>query len=125
MDSIRQSGKIQGRDLRLNASKGIGVLGRGPDLSYISILPQVAAGGAYRTTIIGMNAGSATVSADFLFLQNIPPPCASVGSPLFNRAAPLPVTVDGEQSASFIRTAAPHRTERLGVTFYGIPMNGD
>lgn len=111
--------EIQGRDLLLNATKGIGVLGRGPALSSIAILPQVAIGGTYRTTMIGINTGTASVDADFSFLKGIPPPCASIGSPLQKCAAPLTVTVDGETGSSFSRTVAPMGMVRLDATSDG------
>ncbi|MBI4472717.1 MAG: NHL repeat-containing protein [Acidobacteria bacterium] len=111
--------EILGRDLDFAATKAIGVFGRGPALSSISILPQVAIGGTYQTTIIGMNTGAAGVDAEFLFLKTIPPPCAGIGDVVVKCAQALTVKVGTETGNSFSRTVAPMGIVRLDATSDG------
>src|ERR1051326_4864650 len=59
--------ELQGVDFQIPATKAVGVFGQGPAIPYLSIFPQIAIGGGYRTSIVLLNGGAAAVSADLSF----------------------------------------------------------
>ena len=77
-----------------------------PVLSFTSIFPQVAVGGEYQTSIIGVNTStSATAAVDVSLTKS--------DGTLF------PVTVGGVTNSTFSRTVAPMGTSRLQTTSLG------
>jgi hypothetical protein len=94
--------------------KGLIVLGRGPNLPYSGTFPQVAVGGNYRTSIIGLNTGTTTVNGDFSFSKTSLDPSGRPSPPF--PGSPLPVTVDNETNTSFSRAVVPMGVVRLDAT---------
>jgi sugar lactone lactonase YvrE len=89
----------------LNADKGIRVLGSGPTLTYKVTFPQIAVGGGYRTSIIGVNTGSRNIDAELSVSKNDPGGCRC--------GVPLAVNIDGVSNSTFTRRVSAMGTVRL------------
>ncbi|MBM3817988.1 MAG: hypothetical protein FJW14_03055 [Acidimicrobiia bacterium] len=101
--------ELQGRDLEFSATKSMLVIGRGPVIPYLRVVPLVAAGGTHRTTLIAVNTGTEAVAATVALVRGNNRVC---GRPC---DGPMTVTVDGVAASSFERTIAPNGTMRLSA----------
>ena len=89
------------RDLAVSnfGSGNLSVLINEPLLALNSVFPQIAVGGSYRTSVIGVNTGTTSTTMELSFSRS--------------NGNPLVVIVDNLPASSFSRTIPPMGTVRL------------
>ena len=109
--------ELQGRDLQFSATKSMLVIGRGPVIPYLGLVPMVTVGGTQRTTLVAFSTGepvAATVAFSRANDRRCGMPCEE----------PMSVTVDDVTASTFDRTIPPNGTMRLTSSDSGEAVTG-
>jgi hypothetical protein len=110
--------ELQGRDLEFSATKSLLVIGRGPVIPSLSLVPMVTVGSTQRTTLVAFSTGSDPVAATVAFTR---PNDRRCGRPC---EEPMSVTVDDVTASTFDRTIPPNGTMRLAASDAGEAVTG-